>query len=223
MIPEVFEQAQALTTLHGRPLVVLTASETLDTTGWAAAQDKLAALSTNHVHRDVDVDPRRPGRGRARLRRSRCRPSPRSSPPSAPAHPWPRRELRPIRPPDPRTTTPRGVPMSHTTAHPAPHAEEEGHQKSWALLAVALAAQILVVLDISVVNTALPSIGRDLDLERRRPPVAGHRLPDDVRRWPPARGPHLRPAVATRRLPHRPDAVHRSPPWSAASPTTAAS
>lgn len=53
-IPVVFEQAQALTTLHGRPLVVLTASETLDTSGWAEAQDKLAALSANHVHRDVD-------------------------------------------------------------------------------------------------------------------------------------------------------------------------
>jgi EmrB/QacA subfamily drug resistance transporter len=54
--------------------------------------------------------------------------------------------------------------MSHTTAPSIPHAEEESHKKSWALLAVALAAQILVVLDISVVNTALPSIGRSLHL-----------------------------------------------------------
>ena len=54
MVPEVFEQAQSLTTLHGLPLVVLTASETLDTSGWAAAQDKLASLSANRVHRDVD-------------------------------------------------------------------------------------------------------------------------------------------------------------------------
>jgi pimeloyl-ACP methyl ester carboxylesterase len=54
MIPEVFEQAQALTTLGGRPLAVLTASETLDTRGWAEAQDRIAALSTNHVHRAVD-------------------------------------------------------------------------------------------------------------------------------------------------------------------------
>ena len=69
MIPEVFEQAQALTTLDGRPLVVLTASETLDTSGWAAAQDKLAALSTNHVPPRRRLDPRGPGRGRARLRR----------------------------------------------------------------------------------------------------------------------------------------------------------
>ena len=54
--------------------------------------------------------------------------------------------------------------MSHPTAQPVLHTEQEGHRTSWALLAVALAAQILVVLDISVVNTALPSIGRDLGL-----------------------------------------------------------
>ena len=49
--------------------------------------------------------------------------------------------------------------MSHPTApRPSPHAEaRDATKKSWALLAVALAAQILVVLDISVVNTALPS------------------------------------------------------------------
>lgn len=41
---------------------------------------------------------------------------------------------------------------------------DDGPRKSWVVLALALAAQILVVLDISVVNTALPSIGRDLDL-----------------------------------------------------------
>ncbi len=58
--------------------------------------------------------------------------------------------------------------MSHTAHHtPTEEAapEEGGHKKSWALLAVALAAQILVVLDISVVNTALPSIGRALQMQ----------------------------------------------------------
>ena len=53
--------------------------------------------------------------------------------------------------------------MSHHAAQPDAridtHPEEHAPRKSWALLAVALAAQILVVLDISVVNTALPSIG----------------------------------------------------------------
>jgi pimeloyl-ACP methyl ester carboxylesterase len=54
MIHEVFEQAQALTTLHDRPLAVLTASENLTTPGWADAQDELATLSTHRVHRLVD-------------------------------------------------------------------------------------------------------------------------------------------------------------------------
>src|SRR5690349_2477354 len=57
--------------------------------------------------------------------------------------------------------------MSHHTTHseaPAHGEVEHAPRKSWALLAVALAAQILVVLDISVVNTALPTIGRSLHL-----------------------------------------------------------
>ncbi|MGH3629775.1 MAG: MFS transporter, partial [Sciscionella sp.] len=37
-------------------------------------------------------------------------------------------------------------------------------RQSWAVLAVALTVQILVVLDISVVNTALPTISRSLRL-----------------------------------------------------------
>jgi hypothetical protein len=53
MIPTVFRQAQALTSLHGQPLVVLSTSDSLGTNGWKAAQDKLAALSDNHLHRDV--------------------------------------------------------------------------------------------------------------------------------------------------------------------------
>jgi hypothetical protein len=54
MIPTVFRQAQALTSLHGRPLAVLTTSDSLGTEGWRAAQDKLAALSDNHLHRTVE-------------------------------------------------------------------------------------------------------------------------------------------------------------------------
>jgi hypothetical protein len=55
VIPEVFAQAQALTTLDDRPLAVLTASEnSVGIDGWAGAQDQLAALSTNSIHRTVD-------------------------------------------------------------------------------------------------------------------------------------------------------------------------
>src|SRR4051794_34336294 len=46
-----FREAQALRTLNGKPLVVLTASGSVDdTAGWTAAQDKLATLSNNVLH-----------------------------------------------------------------------------------------------------------------------------------------------------------------------------
>jgi EmrB/QacA subfamily drug resistance transporter len=53
-------------------------------------------------------------------------------------------------------------PAATETAHPA---EGDSARRSWTLLAVTLAAQILVVLDISVVNTALPTIGQALRLD----------------------------------------------------------
>jgi pimeloyl-ACP methyl ester carboxylesterase len=54
VLPEVFTQAQALTTLGDRPLAVLTASATsTGTEGWDGAQDQLTALSTDSVHRTV--------------------------------------------------------------------------------------------------------------------------------------------------------------------------
>jgi pimeloyl-ACP methyl ester carboxylesterase len=54
-IPALFKQAQALNTLGDRPLVVLTASGNLGTEGWAAAQARLAALSSDSVHRTVQA------------------------------------------------------------------------------------------------------------------------------------------------------------------------
>ena len=61
--------------------------------------------------------------------------------------------------------------MSSTAHHPAttpansPARDAAHHERrSWAVLGIALTAQLLVVLDISVVNTALPSIGTALSL-----------------------------------------------------------
>src|SRR5947209_19406244 len=62
---------------------------------------------------------------------------------------------------DPGPSVPRTAAGMH---HPQPATEPDGPRVSWAVLAVALTAQILVVLDISVVNTALPSIGSALKL-----------------------------------------------------------
>src|SRR3954447_22987289 len=48
--------------------------------------------------------------------------------------------------------------------HGPHHAGDAGTRRPWTVLVIALAAQILVVLDISVVNTALPTIGHSLHL-----------------------------------------------------------
>jgi EmrB/QacA subfamily drug resistance transporter len=57
------------------------------------------------------------------------------------------------------------APAAHAGHHPGSRDQAPVTRTSWALLAIALAAQIVVVLDISVVNTALPSIGSALHLE----------------------------------------------------------
>ena len=103
-------------------------------------------------------------------------------------------------------------PHTHASPHPAADPADSDPKKSWALLAVALAAQILVVLDISVVNTALPSIGQRAAPRGQPAAVAGHRLPDDVRRRPAPRRPHRRPALPAPRVPDRADPVHRRLP-----------
>ncbi len=53
ILPELFDQAQALTAFDG-PVAVLTASgSSADTEGWVAAQEKLAALSPDTLHQTV--------------------------------------------------------------------------------------------------------------------------------------------------------------------------
>lgn len=55
-LPAAMRQAQSLTTLGDRPLVVLTSQdEATRTPGWVAAQDELAGLSSSSTHRVVDV------------------------------------------------------------------------------------------------------------------------------------------------------------------------
>lgn len=51
---DVFRLAQAMTTLNGKPLVVVTATDDA-LQGWSAAQDRLAALSSNSSHRAANV------------------------------------------------------------------------------------------------------------------------------------------------------------------------
>ncbi|MCW2737936.1 alpha/beta hydrolase [Nocardioides sp.] len=54
MLPVVFRQAQALSDLDDRPLVVLTSADTADDTdGWTEAQERMAGLSTNAITHEV--------------------------------------------------------------------------------------------------------------------------------------------------------------------------
>jgi pimeloyl-ACP methyl ester carboxylesterase len=54
-IPALLVQAQTLTTLGSTPLVVLTAAGHESDAAWNAAQDRMAALSTNSSHRFADA------------------------------------------------------------------------------------------------------------------------------------------------------------------------
>jgi MFS family permease len=56
-----------------------------------------------------------------------------------------------------------------STSSPAPAAHEaatHAHIPSWAVLAIACAAQFMVVLDISIVNVALPKMGQSLHMNQ---------------------------------------------------------
>jgi hypothetical protein len=54
MLPVVFRQAQALTTLGDRPFVVLTSTESArGIGGWTEAQERMAALSSDAVIREA--------------------------------------------------------------------------------------------------------------------------------------------------------------------------
>ena len=50
-----------------------------------------------------------------------------------------------------------------TVSHHGAHAEEATHHTSWWILASSWVAQFMVILDVTVVNIALPSISRALN------------------------------------------------------------
>jgi hypothetical protein len=49
------QQASALTNLHGKPLIVLTADEENTDEQWQSKQDHMATLSTNSLHRHANA------------------------------------------------------------------------------------------------------------------------------------------------------------------------
>src|SRR3954453_20340118 len=55
---------------------------------------------------------------------------------------------------------------AHSAVHPAhgTHPPPDEPRRPWTTFALMIAAQVMVILDVSVVNVALPSIGRGLQL-----------------------------------------------------------
>ena len=49
------QQASSLTSLNGKPLIVLTADEGVNDDQWQPKQDRMATLSTNSLHRHTDA------------------------------------------------------------------------------------------------------------------------------------------------------------------------
>ena len=77
----------------------------------------------------------------------------------------------------------------------------KSERKRWLVLAVTVVAQFMVILDVSVVNVALPSIKARPALLPGEPAVGDHRLLDPVRR-------HAAPGRPARRPARTPAAVH---------------
>ncbi len=113
VVHDVFAQAQALTTLEDRPLAVLSATESLEGAGWAAAQDQIAS-PLEQPHPPIrGLDARRDARGQGPRGRVGRVPSTRSSTRSAPATPWTRNDLQPVR---------------HSSAQPNPRSSDVTHR-----------------------------------------------------------------------------------------------
>ena len=82
-------------------------------------------------------------------------------------------------------------------------------RRKWLALALLCVVQFMVVLDIAIVNVALPSIQIDLGFSQERPPVGHQRLRPRLRRVPAARRPGRRHAGPPPDLPRRDRRVHR--------------
>ena len=101
------QQASALTSLNGKPLIVLTADEGADDQ-WQSKQDHMATLSTNSLHRHANAThafaPRRrsrrcrsqPGNPRRRRRGTHL---PAACPALTPAWSWSQSSRRSVQPP----------------------------------------------------------------------------------------------------------------------------
>ncbi|MFC8954662.1 DHA2 family efflux MFS transporter permease subunit [Streptomyces sp. NPDC057101] len=63
-------------------------------------------------------------------------------------------------------TSPPAPSAPHPRSHPPTHPLPPAHPRRWTALALVCAAQFMLVLDVTVVNVALPALASDLDLDR---------------------------------------------------------
>ena len=90
----------------------------------------------------------------------------------------------------------------------APHGRGRRRPQRW-LLPVLLVAQLMVILDITAVNIALPHIAADLKLSGSNDQLDDHELLADLRKPPALRRPRRRPARPPPDVPDRPRRLHR--------------
>ena len=81
----------------------------------------------------------------------------------------------------------------------------------WLALYVLCGGLLMIVLDATIVNVALPTIQDDLGFSQIEPRLGRQRLPDRVRRPAAARRPPRRPDRPAAHLPDRPRRLHRAP------------
>ena len=87
-------------------------------------------------------------------------------------------------------------------------AERRRERRRWIALAVLCLGQLMMVLDATIVNVALPSIQGDLHFSQSEPDLGDKRLPDHLRRLPAAGGTLRRSDRPQEGLPQRAGAVH---------------
>ena len=96
----------------------------------------------------------------------------------------------------------------HHSKHTHTPPEHEPRPRTW-LLPVLLVAQLMVILDITAVNIAMPSLARELHISGADDQLDDHELLAHLRQPAPARRPRRRPARPPPPVPHRPRHLHR--------------
>ena len=89
----------------------------------------------------------------------------------------------------------------------SPQPAARGRRERWVALYVLCAGMLMIVLDVTVVNVALPSIQEQLHFSSASPRLGRERLPDLLRRAAAARGPARRPDRPPPRVPRRASAL----------------